>query len=624
MQRLLADAQKLTGQKYDISNLSDVYNAIHAIQKEMGVTGTTAKEATETISGSVGALKAAWDNFLSGAGTSKEVIETFLVAAKNIGNELVKIIPDVANGIIQLINGLLPQIPGMIQKLLPVVIQGIITLTQGLISMLPTLLQMFLSMIIQLVTAIAQALPTMIPAIVDAILGMIPILIDNLPLFIEAGIQLIIGILTGIIQALPTLLGYIPRIIVSIVKALSKLPGMLAKQGLNAIISLAQSIVGNIVKVANAAKKIGQKVFNTIKTLLSPSGLANIGKNLVTGLWNGIQNAKDWVLDKIKGFGKSIINGIKSIFGIHSPSKVMFKIGQYVVEGFKNGMTSKDFKNVGSKLAKNFINGISSGLEKIKSVTDKLKSNLSSVDLFSDGKITDLGAIKDQVINYGKNLSKLKSKLPSNLYEEILGMGREEGLEYTNQLLEMDKGSLNEYVNNWKAIQKQSSAISKRYYDAEVKALKDNYTNQLKKQFGTVKHTMGGLGKNAMKGLYDGMKSELKKLSGTSKKISNSVVSSFKKSLKIKSPSRVMYELGNYTTQGFINGITSLKDELNKQMSKTFNLSPNVTNSASTHFSPNVNVVNNIEMKQDPLGQMVNNIKTFQGGAKNDYNYGKA
>lgn len=407
MQRLLADAQKLTGQKYDISNLSDVYNAIHVIQKEMGVTGTTAKEATETISGSVGALKAAWDNFLSGAGTSKEVIETFLVAAKNIGNELVKIIPDVANGIIQLINGLLPQIPGMIQKLLPVVIQGIITLTQGLISMLPTLLQMFLSMIIQLVTAIAQALPTMIPAIVDAILGMIPILIDNLPLFIEAGIQLIIGILTGIIQALPTLLGYIPRIIVSIVKALSKLPGMLAKAGFNAIMSLAQAIVNNIVKVANAAKKIGQKVFNTIKTLLSPGGLANIGKNLVTGLWNGIQNAQQWVLDKIKGFGKSIIKGIKSIFGIKSPSKVMFEIGGYI-----------------------------------------------------------------------------------------------------------DKG--------------------------------------------------------------------------------------------------------------FINGVESMKDDISKAINGTFALSPNVTNSASTHFSPNVNVVNNIEMKQDPLGQMVNNIKTFQGGAKNDYNYGKA
>ena len=667
--------------KYQMDNLADMQAAVVDYVKMQGVAGYAAREATDTISGSISATKAAWENFLAGTGSATEVVQMVAKAGKNIGNELLKIIPDITNGIVELINGLLPQIPGMIGKLLPVAIQGIVDLVRGIVSQLPNILKTIFDALLNAGPTLIQAIISLLGMVVESFITWVPqflnqlpimfkqvtdMLISNLPTIIDGLIEMVMMLVYALPDIISSLIQYIPTIIIMVVTALLKALPQLIKGLVDLVIELVKAmpiIIGDLIKAlpgivisicntllqsGKELLKVGKEFINDMWTGIKNKGpelwnkiknfaknipgkivsgignVLNIGKNLVQGLWNGIQNAKDWVLDKIKGFGTSIINGIKSIFGIHSPSKVMFKIGQYVVEGFKNGMTTKDFKNIGSKLAKNFINGISSGLEKIKSVTDKLKSNLSSVDLFSDGKITDLGAIKDQVINYGKNLSKLKSKLPSNLYEEILGMGREEGLEYTNQLLAMDKGSLNEYINNWKTIQKQSSTISKKYYDAEVKALKDNYTNQLKKQFGTVKHTMGGLGKNAMKGLYDGMKSELKKLSGTSKKISNSVVSSFKKSLKIKSPSRVMYELGNYTTQGFINGITSLKDELNKQMSKTFNLNPSVTNSTNTHFSPNVNVINNIEMKQDPLGQMVNNIKTFQGGAKNDYNYGKA
>jgi phage-related protein len=407
MERLLADAEKISGVKYDIKNLSDVYEAIHVIQDNLGITGTTAKEASETITGSMNAAKAAWQNFLSGTIDVKDLVKTIITAAKNIARELLKILPDIAQGLVDLINGLIPFIPPLLQTLLPVLMQGIMTLTKGIVAILPQLTQTLLQLVIQIVQAIAEALPEMIPTIVEGILAIIPILIDNIPLLIEVGIELIIGLLSGIIQCLPTLLQYIPKIVISIVKALVKLPILVGRQGINMMISLAQAIMNNVFKVINSAKNLGKKVINTIKEVLSPGGLVNIGKNLVTGLWNGINNAKDWVLDKIKGFGKSVIKGIKGIFGIKSPSKVMF-------------------------------------------------------------------------------------------------------------------------------------------------------------------------------------------------------------------------EIGGYLDKGFINGIDSMKTDIEKAINGTFSLSPNVTNSASANFSPSINVINNIEMKQDPLGQMVNQIKTFQGGAKNDYNYGKA
>ena len=133
---------------------------------------------------------------------------------------------------------------------------------------------------------------------------------------------------------------------------------------------------------------------------------------------------------------------------------------------------------------------------------------------------------------------------------------------------------------------------------------------------------MGGLGKNAINGLINGMKSKINSLTGVSKTLGTSIINAVKKQLKIKSPSRIFFQLGNYTTEGFIQGIANMQNALNTQMAKTFSLSPSVTNTASTHFSPNVNVVNNINVKQDSLGQVVKTVKTFSGGAKNDYNYG--
>lgn len=362
MQRLLVDAQKISGIKYDINNLSDVYEAIHVIQGELGVTGTTAKEASATISGSVASAKASFSNFLSGAGSIDDVVKTFTTAGTNIGNAVIKMAPKIIQGIIQLINALLPQIPPLLQKLLPVVITGVQGILTGLVQMLPKILNILMGILPQLVgfitsmlpqilqaliqgaimiiTALAEQMPVLIPQIIEAILSMIPVLIDNLPLFIEAGYKLIVGLLSGIIQSTPKVIAYIPKIVKSIVNYLKKLPGLLLSVGANAIKQLGKAFANNMSWVVGKAKNVGKKVLSGIKNLLKPGALLDVGKNLVKGLWNGINNAKDWVLDKIKGFGKSVLSGIKGIFGIKSPSREMFKIGAFLDMGLVNGIDS--------------------------------------------------------------------------------------------------------------------------------------------------------------------------------------------------------------------------------------------------------------------------------------------
>lgn len=100
MERLLADAQEITGIEYDISNLNDVFQAIHVIQEELGITGTTAKEAEETISGSVASMKAAWDNFLNGSGTFDEFVEAAKIAFDNIATAVKELLPRIAGEIV--------------------------------------------------------------------------------------------------------------------------------------------------------------------------------------------------------------------------------------------------------------------------------------------------------------------------------------------------------------------------------------------------------------------------------------------------------------------------------------------------------------------------------------------
>ena len=314
MERLLADAEKISGVHYDISNLNDVFNAIHVIQQELDITGTTAKEASTTISGSINSAKSAFSNFLSGAGGIEEVISTFTTAGTNISNAIVKMAPQIITGLTTLLNNLVPLIGPLLQAILPALIQGTSTLIMGLVQAFPSIIQILMGMLptiiqelanmlpviltsliqglVMIIQALAEQMPVLIPVIIDAILSTIPILIDNLPLFIEAGFKLLGGLIAGIINAIPTLLARVGEIVVDIIEYFKGMPRM----------------------------------------------MLDCGKNLIQGLWNGIKSAKDWVLDKIAGIGNSIMKKIKGIFGIHSPSTEFAWIGKMNMVGLEKGM----------------------------------------------------------------------------------------------------------------------------------------------------------------------------------------------------------------------------------------------------------------------------------------------
>lgn len=376
MERLLKDAEKVTGIKYDISNLNDVYQAIHVIQGELGITGTTAKEAGTTIQGSFNSMKSAWSNLLTGLADGNANIEDLvrnlmltivgngtednlgllgnvMPAIQSISEGIMKALPEILNGIIQMLpqfldagvnilNGLVQGIQQNMPAIMNATMQIINTLLTTFITNLPQILQMGIQVIVSLVQGIAQQLPTLIPQMIDALLTMTETLIDNIDLIIDAGIELIIGLAEGLIEALPRLIEKIPIIIDKLVDAIVRNLPKIIEMGITLIVKLAEGLIKAIPQLVSKIPQIISSLVNGIASYYSKlfsiggdllrkvkdgivsgiGSLLDVGRNLVQGLWNGISNATGWIMDKIKGFGKSVLNGIKSIFGIHSPSTV--------------------------------------------------------------------------------------------------------------------------------------------------------------------------------------------------------------------------------------------------------------------------------------------------------------
>ena len=281
MQRLLEDAENLSGIEYDISSYADIVDAIHVVQTEMGITGTTALEASTTIQGSLASMRGAWQNLLTGVAEDNanfEVLVSSFVDSLVLAGE--NIIPRI-NTVIQ---GLTQLITQASQTIIPLAVE---TLLQNL----PSIVAAGMDLVMALVNGILDNMDVLIDSAIELIDVVVDKLIANLPKMIDGGVRLIIALARGLIKAIPKLVGKIPEIISAIIKGF--------KSGGNRILE--------------------------------------VGKNIVEGVWQGIQNAADWIKEKVKNFFGGIVDGIKDFLGIHSPSKVFAGIGGFMAEGLGVG-----------------------------------------------------------------------------------------------------------------------------------------------------------------------------------------------------------------------------------------------------------------------------------------------
>lgn len=347
MQRLLADAEKLSGIEYDISSYADIAEAIHVVQTEMGITGTTAQEAATTIQGSVSAAKSAWTNLVTGLGDENANLEqltgNFVDAVTTAGNNVIPAVEQILAGIGQAVQQLAPilveQLPPLVSSVLPDLIDAGMTLLTGVVEgitaalpelaavavdvvnhltgamseNLPLLLEASLAVIVTLAGGIADSLPELIPMIVNVVLQIVETLIDNVDQLIDAALEIILALADGLIEALPRLLEKAPVIIEKLVNAIAENLPKILQAGIELIVKLAAGVIQNIPTLVKAVPEvIGALIAgfaNYYKNLLET------GKNLASKVGEGIKNigasAVQWGRDLIDNF----VSGIKNAIG---------------------------------------------------------------------------------------------------------------------------------------------------------------------------------------------------------------------------------------------------------------------------------------------------------------------
>ena len=382
MERLIADAAELSD-TVDAQSMSfdNIVEAIHVVQTEMGITGTTAKEAGTTIQGSVASMKSAWTNLLTGLADGnadiEKLVDDLVTSVVGDGTEsnlgvLGNILPAVEtalNGASTLVSKALPKImeiiPTIINDNLPVLAEAAISIIQSLvdgisqnqemffdtilglitylsesfITMLPQIVELGLDLIVSLANGIAESLPELIPTIIDVVLQIVDTLTnpETLANLVDASIAIIMGLADGLIAALPELIDQIPTIIDNIIVAITENLPKIIEMGIELVIKLAAGLIQAIPQLVSKIPQIitslvngfvsyYSKIFQIGKDLVSKVGegfnnmlssAANWGKDLIQNFIDGITAKWNALKDKVSGVAQTV----KDFLGFSEPKK---------------------------------------------------------------------------------------------------------------------------------------------------------------------------------------------------------------------------------------------------------------------------------------------------------------
>ncbi|EES48316.1 phage tail tape measure protein [Clostridium botulinum] len=301
MERLLTDAEKISGIHYNISNFSDIIQAIHTIQEQMGITGTTTKEAMTTIEGSLNMTKAAWKNMLTGMADDKSDFDTLInnlvESVGALGENLMPRIGIALNGVGQLIDTLLPividRIPGIIESSLPSILDSATNIVSALGSAMLESLPILADLAVQVITTLVQGLQTNMPQIGSTGAEVLAILLqgilETLPLLLDAGIQFVAYLGQGITEQLPTLIPCAMECVTGLVQAIIDNVSLIFDVGWSLLDGLAQGIINSIPILIEALPQIIEGIIEYFTTCF-PKMIEN-GSNIILNLVNGIVDA---------------------------------------------------------------------------------------------------------------------------------------------------------------------------------------------------------------------------------------------------------------------------------------------------------------------------------------------
>lgn len=393
MERLIQDANKVkqaNGEMGDLSidKFSDVVQAIHIMQQQMGITGTTTDEAAKTIEGSVNMMKAAWQNWLAELGKdnadinglTKQLVDSVGTVIQNVGPRIAQIITGITAALPQLFASLGSTLPALVMQILPPVLGALGQLGTMLLtgattwittslpqllaqfqswvtSRLPSFLQTGLTMVTNLLQGIVQALPQiastavivlttlldglsaqlpqLIPIGINAVLNLVQGILNNLPQIIDSGLKLILGLAQGLINAMPDLVGKVPILIGQLVGGIiNRLPQIL-QAGVQLLGALANGFISSVPRLIGAIPGMVGQIMRGFTSV----NWGSVGLNIITGIATGIAGAAGRLVTAAVNAANNALNWVKRKLGIHSPSRVFRdQVGEMIGEGMAVGI----------------------------------------------------------------------------------------------------------------------------------------------------------------------------------------------------------------------------------------------------------------------------------------------
>ena len=582
MERLLADAEKLTGVKYDINNLNDVYQAIHAVQEEMGITGTTAKEAASTLEGSMASAKAAWDNFMNGSGDADQLADAFATAADNIVKNLAEIIPRFAETLPALGGAIIAQIPGLVAAIVPAVLSAgqsvlkqlqdavldfdfagtadkVVQMITGFIEGdgLGSLLDSLVTIFTGIVNGISSMLPSLLPALIELISYVVTSLLDQLPAILDCALELILGLAQGILAALPVLIEALPEVISSIVEFLISAVPQIIDAGIELLMALVDALPVIIDALVDALPQI---IKATVTALIAAAPqIAKAGIKLLGALIEAIPVIVVELAKAVPGIVAAIIDVLAELPGL---------IGEVFAE------IVTDLVEWGQQMLSNASMAISNMLSQVNSIIQELP-----------GKIwTHLVNAVNKVIAWGQQMVSNASTAASIMLSKVSGIIQElPGKIWTHLVNTVNKVVAwgQQMVSNASTaasnmLSKVSSTLQQlpgKVWDYLSQAAQKVVTwgtqlaqkgaaaatqlfNSIVNGLSSLPSKMAEIGSNIVSGIWNGISSGWNWLTNKVSNLANSLLDAAKDALGINSPSKEFAdEVGRWIMPGVGKGL---------------------------------------------------------------------
>ena len=582
MERLLADAQELTGVKYDINNLNDVYQAIHVIQEEMGITGTTAKEASETLEGSMAAAKAAWDNFMNGSSDADQLADAFATAADNIVNNLAEIVPRFAETLPALAGAIVSQIPDLAAAIVPAVLsagQSILEQARdavldfdfegmaemvvesitdfingdGLRSFLGCLVDIFTG----IVNGISSMLPTLLPALVELIAYTVTTLIDQLPALLDCALQLIMGLADGILAALPVLIEALPEVISSIVQFLISAVPQIIDAGIELLMALVDALpviidalvdalpqiieatVTALIAAAPQIVKAGIKLLGALVEAI-PVIVVELAKavpDIITAIIDVLAELPDLIGEVFAEIVTDLVE-----WGTDMGSKAQKLISDLCTK------VSNVLRNLPGQIWTHLVNAVTRvvqwGQQMLSNASTAMSNMLSKVNSIIQelpGKIwTHLVNAVNKVVAWGQQMVSNASTAASNMLSKVAST------------LQQLPGKVWDYLSQ--AAQKVVTWGSQLAQKGAAAATQ--LFNSIVNGLASLPNKMAEIGSNIVSGIWNGISSGWNWLTNKVSSLANSLLDAAKDALGINSPSKEFAdEVGRWIMPGVGKGL---------------------------------------------------------------------